>query len=168
MKSYYDEKKFYNHLEEWIGAFLLAVMLVMLFVQVVMRYIFKGSIAWISEYALYMFMYFVFLACSGAFLRNDHIQIVALIAKLPGKAEAAAHLLIYIVNIVFSLNIGYYVLLKVIDQMQLQTVSITQFPLWIMSASLLLGMGASVIRCLMNVYFIIRFELLNPKQKEEK
>lgn len=168
MKSYYDEKKFYNHLEEWIGAFLLAVMLVMLFVQVVMRYIFKGSIAWISEYALYMFMYFVFLACSGAFLRNDHIQIVALIAKLPGRAEAVAHLLIYGVNIVFSLDIGYYVLLKVIDQMQLQTVSITQFPLWIMSASLLVGMGASVIRCLMNVYFIIRFELLHPEQKEEK
>ena len=72
MKAYYNENKFYNHLEEWVGAVLLAVMVVMLFVQVVMRYIFKASAAWISEYSLYMFMYFVFLACSGAFLRNDH------------------------------------------------------------------------------------------------
>lgn len=32
-----------------------------------------------------MFMYFVFLAYSGAFLRNDHIQIVAVIDKLPEK-----------------------------------------------------------------------------------
>lgn len=38
MKAYYNENKFYNHLEEWVGAVLLAVMVVMLFVQVVMRY----------------------------------------------------------------------------------------------------------------------------------
>ena len=89
MKAYYNENKFYNHLEEWVGAVLLAVMVVMLFVQVVMRYIFKASAAWISEYSLYMFMYFVFLACSGAFLRNDHIQIVAVIDKLPGKVKVS-------------------------------------------------------------------------------
>lgn len=34
MKAYYNENKFYNHLEEWVGAVLLAVMVVMLFVQI--------------------------------------------------------------------------------------------------------------------------------------
>lgn len=72
------------------------------FVQVVMRYIFKASAAWISEYSLYMFMYFVFLACSGAFLRNDHIQIVAVIDKLPGKVKEAAHLFLYVVDFLLS------------------------------------------------------------------
>ncbi|RGZ01566.1 TRAP transporter small permease [Clostridium sp. AM58-1XD] len=164
MKAYYNENKFYNHLEEWIGAVLLAVMVVMLFVQVVMRYVFKASAAWISEYALYMFMYFVFLACSGAFLRNDHIQIVAVIEKLPGKIKEAAHLFLYIVNMLFSAVVGYYVFLRVLDQFKMKTVSITQFPMWLMSASLLLGMGASVIRCLMNIYFIIRYEFMNGKE----
>ena len=56
MKAYYNENKFYNHLEEWVGAVLLAVMVVMLFVQVVMRYIFQTSAPWISEYSLYKFM----------------------------------------------------------------------------------------------------------------
>lgn len=59
MKAYYNENKFYNHLEEWVGAVLLAVMVVMLFVQVVMRYIFKASAAWISEYSLY----YVYVLC---------------------------------------------------------------------------------------------------------
>lgn len=161
MKSYYNEAKFYNRLEEAIGAVLLAVMVVMLFVQVIMRYVFKTSAAWISEYALYMFMYFVFLACSGAFLRNDHIQIVAVIEKLPGKAKAAANLVLYVVNMMFVSVVAYYVLLRMLDQMKMKSVSITQFPLWLMSASLFVGMGASAIRCLMNIYFIIRYEFMN-------
>ncbi|MDD2980796.1 MAG: TRAP transporter small permease [Hespellia sp.] len=168
MKSHYNDKKFYNHLEEWIGAGLLAVMIVMLFVQVVLRYVFKSSVSWISEYALYMFMYFVFLACSGAFLRNDHIQIIAVIDKLPEKIKYIVHLLIYVVDLLFEMEIGYYTFLKVTDQMAMQTVSITQFPMWIMSASLLLGMGASAIRCLMNIYFIIKFDLMGREEKEEK
>ena len=166
MKAYYNENKFYNHLEEWVGAVLLAVMVVMLFVQVVRRYIFKASAAWISEYSLYMFMYFVFLACSGAFLRNDHIQIVAVIDKLPGKVKEAAHLFLYVVDFLFVTVVGYYVFLRVIDQFQMKTVSITQFPLWIMSASLFVGMGASAIRCLMNIYFIIRYEFISGREGE--
>lgn len=160
MKSYYDESKFYNRLEEGIGAVLLAVMVVMLFVQVIMRYVFKTSAAWISEYALYMFMYFVFLACSGAFLRNDHIQIIALLDKLPGKLKDAANLFLYVVNLMFVSVIAYHTLLRVLDQMKMKTVSITQFPLWMMSASLLVGMAASGIRCLMNICYIIRIEFI--------
>ncbi|WP_101875643.1 TRAP transporter small permease [Lachnoclostridium edouardi] len=164
MKAYYNENKFYNHLEEWVGAVLLAVMVVLLFVQVIMRYVLKTSAAWISEYCLYMFMYFVFLACSGAFLRNDHIQIVAVIEKLPGKMKDLANLFLYIVDLIFVTAVGYYVLLRVLDQMAMKTVSITQFPMWLMSASLLLGVGASAVRCLMNIYFIIRYEFLNSRE----
>lgn len=167
MKPHYDENKFYNHIEEWIGAALLAVMLVMLFVQVVMRYCFKASAAWISEYALYMFMYFVFLACSGAFLRNDHIQITALLNKLSPKLASIANLFLYIVNTAFVSVVGYFTLLRVIDQMKIHTVSITQFPLWIMSASLFVGMAASAVRCLMNVYFIIRYDLVGSAKGGE-
>lgn len=165
MKTYYNESKFYNRLEEAIGAVLLAIMVVMLFVQVIMRYVFKTSAAWISEYALYMFMYFVFLACSGAFLRNDHIQIIALIEKLPERLKAVANLFLYIVNMIFVSIVAYVVFLRVLDQIQMKTVSITQFPLWLMSASLLVGMAASAIRCLMNIYFIIRYEFINRKEE---
>ena len=135
MKAYYNENKFYNHLEEWVGAVLLAVMVVMLFVQVVMRYIFKASAAWISEYSLYML-------------------------------KEAAHLFLYVVDFLFVTVVGYYVFLRVIDQFQMKTVSITQFPLWIMSASLFVGMGASAIRCLMNIYFIIRYEFISGREGE--
>ena len=166
MKAHYNEKKLINNLEEWIGAILLALMVVMLFVQVVLRYVFKQSVSWISEYALYMFMYFVFLSCSGAFLRNDHIQIVALLEKMPGKMKAGMNLFLYVVNFGFVSVIAYHVFLRVLDQIQMKTVSITQFPLWAMSASLLVGMAASAVRCLMNIYFIIRYDLIGEKGGE--
>lgn len=166
MKTYYDDKKFYNHLEEWFGAFLLAVMLAMLFIQVVMRYVFKASAAWISEYALYMFMYFTFLACSGAFLRNDHIQIVAVLDLMPKKLRNAMYLILQLVDALFAGYIGYYTFLRVADQIKMNSLSITQFPLWIMSASLLVGMAGSVIRCAANIYFQIRYEWLCPGTKE--
>ena len=119
MNLYYNEKKFYNHLEEWCGAFLLAVMLVLLFAQVVSRYIFKASAAWISEYALYMFMYFTFLACSGAFLRNDHIQIVAVLELMPRKIRSIVYIILQFVNAVFAGYVGYYTFLRVVDQFQM-------------------------------------------------
>lgn len=168
MKPHYNEKRFYNHIEEWIGAVLLAIMLTMLFIQVIMRYIFKESIPWISEYTLYMFMYFVFLSCSGAFLRNDHIQITALIDKLPRIPNRIMYILICVVNIWFAENVVYYVWLRVVDQMQMNTVSITQFPLWIMSASLLVGMALSIIRCAMNIWFIVYYDFIKKEQKEEE
>ncbi|MCI8598071.1 MAG: TRAP transporter small permease [Lachnospiraceae bacterium] len=166
MNLYYNEKKFYNHLEEWCGAFLLAVMLVLLFAQVVSRYIFKASAAWISEYALYMFMYFTFLACSGAFLRNDHIQIVAVLELMPRKIRSIVYIILQFVNAVFAGYVGYYTFLRVVDQFQMNSLSITQFPLWIMSTSLLLGMTGSVIRCTANIYFQIRYEWIQPGTKE--
>ena len=166
MNTYYNDKKFYNHLEEWIGGVLLAIMLVMLFVQVVMRYVFHASCAWISEYALYMFMYFVFLACSGAFLRNDHIQIVAVIDRLPKKVKPFMHIFIMIVNIIFAADVMYFTIVRAIDQYQLNTVSITQFPMWIMTDSLAVGMGASIIRCTVNIYHLIRYDILHPGTKE--
>lgn len=166
MKLHYNDKKFYNHLEERIGAVLLAVMLVCLFAQVIMRFCFKTSAAWISEYCLYMFMYMVFLACSAALLRDDHIQVVALVQKLPPRGQCVMHLFIMLADIVFCGYVSYYALLKAIDQFQMKTVSIIMFPLWIMTASLIVGMVSSVIRCCMNVYFIVRYDLLSLDAKE--
>ena len=163
MKLYYDDKKFYNHLEEWAGAVLVAIMLVCLFAQVILR-ICRISAAWISEYSLYMFMYMV--ACSAALLRNDHIQVVALIEKLPKRGQDIMHLFIMVVDIAFCGYVGYYAILKAIDQYQMNSVSIIMFPLWIMTASLIVGMVGSVIGCLMNIYFIIRYEFLQPGTKE--
>lgn len=166
MKLYYNDNKFYNHLEEWIGAVLVAIMLVCLFAQVIMRTIFKTSAAWISEYCLYMFMYMVFMAGSAALLRNDHIQVVALIEKLPKRGQDIMHLFIMVLDILFCSYVGYYTVLKAIDQYKMNTVSIIMFPLWIMTASLIIGMVGSVIRCLMNIYFIIRYEFIQPGTKE--
>lgn len=166
MKLYYDDNKFYNHLEEWVGAVLVAIMLVCLFIQVIMRSIFHASAAWISEYCLYMFMYMVFLACSAALLRNDHIQVVALVELLPKRGQDIMRLIIMVLDIAFCGYVGYYAVLKAIDQFRLNTVSIIMFPLWIMTASLVVGMAGSVIRCLMNIYFILRYELIQPGTKE--
>lgn len=166
MKPRYNEKKFYNQIEQRIGAVLLTIMLIMLFIQVVLRYVFKASVSWISEYALYMFMYYVFLACSDAFMRMDHIQITALIDKLPKTFNRIMYIFIFLFNIWFAENVAYYVFLRVMDQMQMHTVSITQFPLWVMSASLLIGMILSIIRCAMNICFIVYYDFIKKDEKE--
>ena len=86
---------------------------------------------------------------------------------LPEKVRDALYLFLQIVCCAFSCFIGYHTLLRVLDQMHMNTLSITQFPLWIMSASLLVGMVGSAIRCLVNVYFQIRYVWLYPGSKEE-
>ena len=65
-----------------------AAMVLVLFYQVVMRYIFNNAAAWPEELARYLFIYDVMVAAAIAVRRNSHLQIDALIGKMSPKTRA--------------------------------------------------------------------------------
>ena len=79
LKTY---SKILDILEKIAKAFLAitaAAMVLVLFYQVVMRYIFNNAAAWPEELARYLFIYDVMVAAAIAVRRNSHLQIDALI-----------------------------------------------------------------------------------------
>jgi TRAP-type C4-dicarboxylate transport system permease small subunit len=160
MGNCFDDNRKWNHIEEVCCAILMAVMLALLFAQVVLRFVFSKSSPVIEEYSLYMFLYFVYLEYSNAILRDEHIKIEALLAKFPVILKVIVLLLTYVANIVFSVIMVKYGMMRAMDQLQLGTKSATLFPLWIMTFSLPLGLGFGVIRSIQRIYYLIKFEVL--------
>lgn len=68
-------KRWINDFEANACSILLFVMLIILFMQVVLRYVFNAPTAWSDELARYLFIWFAYLAASMCALSNTHIRI---------------------------------------------------------------------------------------------
>ena len=72
-----------NRGAEIIIAILIAIMSVVIFVQVVYRYVFHSSLPWSEEFARYTLVYLTFLGASVAVKRNAHIGVEVVVKLLP-------------------------------------------------------------------------------------
>lgn len=81
-----------NHLLQFICGLLLAAMSIVVFGNVVARYLFHRAFAWSEEIALFMFLWLVFLGAVLALLRNRHLGLDILINALP--ASIRPHILL--------------------------------------------------------------------------
>jgi TRAP-type transport system small permease protein len=69
-----------------------AVLTLIAFAQVVVRYLLGGSIPWSEEAARFLFIWLAFLGFSVTMNRGGHVGVDVLVAMLPGKARKAAAL----------------------------------------------------------------------------
>ena len=61
----------------------LGIMSVIVFVNVILRYVFESGIAWSVELSQILFLVLVFFGAIQAFKENTHIQVDVLITKVP-------------------------------------------------------------------------------------
>ncbi|MBP2297705.1 TRAP transporter small permease [Azospirillum picis] len=86
-----------ERITEWIMALMLAVMVALVFGNVVLRYVFNSGIVAAEEIARLMFVWLVFLGATVALRHQRHLGLEILQSRLPAKARRAcavlAHLL---------------------------------------------------------------------------
>lgn len=70
---------------EWLMALALTVMFVLVFGNVVLRYLFSSGIAWAEEIARLMFVWLIFLGAILALRRHAHLGVELVQARLPRK-----------------------------------------------------------------------------------
>lgn len=78
-----------ERLVEWLMALALAVMVVLVFGNVVLRYAFNSGIAWAEEISRLMFVWLIFLGAILALRRHAHLGVELLQARLPSWARRA-------------------------------------------------------------------------------
>jgi TRAP-type C4-dicarboxylate transport system permease small subunit len=91
-------KKFLNALfrgVEILIAIFLAVMIIMLFMNVVLRQFGKGF-AWSEEIARFAFIYLVYLGSIGAARENRHLLIDSVLLRIPAAAQKILYALIQV------------------------------------------------------------------------
>jgi TRAP-type C4-dicarboxylate transport system permease small subunit len=77
---------------EWIIAALMAGCVIVVFMQVVFRYVLQNSLIWSEELSRYLFSWMVFIGGGLAFGDDSHIVIDFAVSFLPPGARKAANL----------------------------------------------------------------------------
>lgn len=105
-KGSFNLKKFLNEFEIYFGAIIFIAMTVLLFIQVVTRYLLHRSFTWTEEIATIFFVWMVYLGVCSAVLRRKHLRIDAFVEAMPFKVKKV---LLIISNIIFIAFLIYLI-----------------------------------------------------------
>ena len=135
-------KWFLDHVEEFFMIPLIFAMSIIIFIQVVCRYVFQNSLTWSEEMARYMFVWLVYFSVSYTARREKHIRIAAAFNIYPKKARPYIEIL--------SEVTGYTVFGKIAWSGQMSPAM--RIPMQFVYAAPMIGMGLTAIRQLQCIY----------------
>jgi TRAP-type C4-dicarboxylate transport system permease small subunit len=108
-------RKLWDHLEEYIAIILLFLMVIFVFLQVVMRYVFQNSLAWSEELSRYLFVWLVWISASYVAKERRHLKIEVFINLFSNKVRDrivfATLIVFFLFSIYFSWQ-GFILLIK--------------------------------------------------------
>ena len=146
-------KKFEDYFvatNRWALILILAVMSVIIFTNVVLRYATNQSIEWAEEVARHMMIWLTFMGCGPVLRYGGHIAIENLQDSLPTRGAQAVRVLIAVLITgfcVFSIWFG----LQYMDRTQYQSTPATQISFAWIYLALPLGMVMTLIHWLLIV-----------------
>lgn len=118
-------------LEDALGAILLAVMAVVAFVNVIVRYCTSFSFAWTEELTVNFFVWIVLLGSARAFRNGEHLGVCLFHDALPPAGKRLCELVFILLCIGFFAALCLTGSLEVIDEYELEAVSESLgIPVW--------------------------------------
>lgn len=96
-----------RHAEESLAGVCICVMTILVFFQVVMRYVFHKPTSWSDEIAIYAMLWSVYLSMSWAVRERAHIRVMNLINAFPKKVSLRLTIFSDAIWFAFSLFLTY-------------------------------------------------------------
>lgn len=120
-----------------VGGMLISVLII--FMQVILRYVFNASLPWVEELARYLFIYFTWIGTSAAISADKHLRFEILHDKFP-KAKKYLD----VIGTVICLGMALFMLINgamlIGTLLQSSAVSPTlRIPMWICYLAVPLG-----------------------------
>ena len=144
-------------LEDAFIASLLLSASVIIFVNVVLRYVFNTGIVWAEEFVRYEIVWLVFIGGSVAARKGIHIGVEAVLHVLPAAAARTLKVVVGLICIAFCAALVWYgVELVAQTQMFRQRSSAMQAPFWIVQLAVPIGAGLMLIRFAERTWFDLR------------
>lgn len=94
------------NLERALAGFLLASIVVLIAVNVFLRYVMNASLSWGEELTLWIFVWFVWIAVSLAFQRREHIRITVLTDLMGPRGRKAIEILVSLLILAFLVTLS--------------------------------------------------------------
>ncbi len=156
-----------NNLEETLmGISLWAIVLIM-GLQVIMRYVFKQSISWSEEMSRYFFIWFTFLGISYAVHNNSHIRLDIIEQFVPALKKPLEYIgdLFFLLFCAYMIKPGITVIYFLKNSNQLSPAM--QFPMLFVYAALWIGLLLTIVRLIQKYYLKIKGRQVMKKEAEQ-
>lgn len=112
---------------EWFAMICMVVLTVIVFTDVILRYIFKQGFSWTQEIATLMLVWFSLIGMAIGVLEKIHISIEMFTAKLSAKAISVLESFDHILIAVFGSLMVYFGLM-IMNMTKLSTMPATKMP----------------------------------------
>ncbi|MGF1876421.1 TRAP transporter small permease [Photobacterium frigidiphilum] len=163
--------KHLNNIEEYMCALLLAVFVILLFLQILLRQFFQYSIPWGDEVATYMFVWFAYLGAVVAAKMSAHNRVSFHFKWFPPIVKTISETIADLLWVAFNLYFVYLSHDFVFNKMNLFWKSqTTGIPMKYFYMILPIAFTLMTIRILWNNYerLVKGVETLDPETKEIK
>jgi TRAP-type C4-dicarboxylate transport system permease small subunit len=146
-----------NYLEMSICIILMSAMTLLVFVQVIMRYVFQNSLSWSEELARYLFIWLIYIGISYGCKIMKHIKIDAGLKLFPKKIRP----LIVVLGDLLVLGFAIYIVITgyelILMQVRLHKVSpALQLPLQYVNAAPVAGFALAAVRQIQTIIYRIK------------
>ncbi|MDG2918083.1 TRAP transporter small permease [Bisgaard Taxon 10/6] len=155
MKTFTD--KLFNGIQILLGV-MLAVMIALVFFNVILRFFFNSGLVWSEEVSRYVFVYVIYLGAIVAMKENAHLGVDTFIKKAPEKLKWLLFVLGRLIIIVV-MAILFKGSLAMVIQSHTAKAAATGLPLSVVYGIGLLTGAAIILIALLNIIDVIR----NPK-----
>ena len=154
-----------DHFEEYLLVVLMVVEVVVVFAQVVTRYVFHSPLAWSEELARYMFIWLVWIGAAYATKMRKNIIIDVVASKFKGATKLISEIInfvLFVALMLFMLWTTSTVMMQVYESNSIGTG--THLPMWIVWLSLPLSMALNLLRYTQN--FVYDMKHWNDRKEE--
>ena len=138
--------KFIEKFEKFVACASVSVMAILVFVNVIARFIFNSPLAVADEMSCYLFVLMSFMGTAIAARRKAHLGLTIVTDKLSPSAARKVQVLMYLIAAVFCLLIVVFGIEMVMSQYALgQETATMQWPEWIYGLFVPLGGAFSMV-----------------------
>ena len=150
-----------NRFEEFFCGMALLTTTIVLFLNVVLRYVFKSSTSWAEELIKYLMIWIAFIGGSICVRQGKHVSIDFFYEFLSIKSKKVLAIIIHLIAIMFCSVMVYYGFKIILFIMKTGQVSpALQIPMWIPYLAIPLGFVLMLLRFIQD---LIRIFKENPE-----
>lgn len=97
-----------NKIEDVCLVVMFAVMVLTIFLQIIMRFVFNNSLVWSEELGKFIFVWISWLGISIGERKNEHIKITLITDRLPKAVQKVVEIIAYLILSVILIVTIYY------------------------------------------------------------
>ena len=157
-----------DRIEEVLIAIMLSMATLLVFSQVVARYVFNSGISWATEMVEHLFLWIVMIGASYGFKHGVHLGVDLLMKKLPPAGRKAMSLVAVGISLFFTVGMLYLSVFYVLGSYKMELVTVDlEIPQWIPHLALPFGFGLISIRLAQVGWLIWQDRMVNVSQGGE-